>query len=104
MSGDKLGGERGSKMKKARLMLTCKQASELISQSLDQRLPWHDRLKLRLHLSICDACTQFSRQLSRLRIAIQNLASHIERDSTIRLQTEARSRIANHVAGNTELK
>lgn len=91
-------------MKKTRLMLTCKQASELISQSLDQRLSWYNRLKLRLHLSICDACTQFSRQLGRLRVAMRNLASHIERDSTIRLPAEAKNRIANHIAGNTELK
>lgn len=89
-------------MKKLGFMLTCKQASELISQSLDQRLSWYNRLKLRLHLSICDACTQFSRQLGRLRAAIQNWVGYIEHDSAIQLTAETKSRIASHVADNSE--
>jgi hypothetical protein len=89
-------------MKKLGFMLTCKQASELISQSLDQRLSWYNRLKLRMHLSICDACTQFSRQLGRLRAAIKNWVSYIEHDDAIQLTAESKSRIASHVADNSE--
>ena len=55
------------------MMLTCKEASRLVSQGLDRRLgPW-DRLRLRLHLAICDACTAFAKQMALLRRALQRL-------------------------------
>ncbi len=44
-------------------MLSCKQASQLISQSLDRRLSGRERWSLRFHLIICYMCTRFSKQL-----------------------------------------
>ena len=41
-------------------MLTCKDASELLSQAQDRTLGLRERLALRLHLLICDGCTNFS--------------------------------------------
>ena len=55
-------------------MITCKEASRLLSQSMDARLPLWQRARLRLHLAICDACTNFSRQLRLLRGALRRLA------------------------------
>jgi len=52
-------------------MLTCKQASALVSQSLDRRLSWHERLALRAHLWVCDACARFKRQMTFLRAAMR---------------------------------
>lgn len=83
-------------------MLTCKQASQLISQSLDRPLSLADRIKLRFHLFICDACTRFNQQLKQLRTAMQKLRGNIENDSTIQLPLEAKTRIVNHVSGNVE--
>jgi putative zinc finger protein len=53
------------------LRLTCKEASRLISQGMDRRLSLAERIALRLHLSICDACTRFSSQVQFLRRALR---------------------------------
>ncbi|MFL6652463.1 MAG: zf-HC2 domain-containing protein, partial [Sulfurifustaceae bacterium] len=50
-------------------MLTCREASKLVSQSFERRLPWHSRVALRLHLLACAACTQFKRQAEFIRRA-----------------------------------
>jgi hypothetical protein len=52
-------------------MLTCKGASELLSQGQDRRLGPGERLRLRLHLLICKGCSNFGRQLAILRTAIR---------------------------------
>lgn len=77
-------------------MLTCKQASQLISQSLDQPLSRLDRFKLRFHLLICDACTRFNRQLRQLRMAMQKLVN-IEQDSAIQLTAETKAKIISRI-------
>ena len=56
------------------MMLTCKQATHLVSQGLDRRLGLAERLALRLHLLICDGCTNFSKQAAFLRRALSRLA------------------------------
>lgn len=55
------------------MMLTCKEVSRLASQGLDRRLGPVERLKLRLHLLICDGCRHFTRQLDFLRKALARL-------------------------------
>jgi hypothetical protein len=55
------------------MMLSCKEASRLVSQGLDRKLgPW-DWLRLRLHLAICDACSAFLKHVKFLRRAVQRL-------------------------------
>lgn len=51
--------------------LTCKEASRLISDGMDRRLSVPERIKLRLHVSICDACTRFTSQVAFLRRALK---------------------------------
>ena len=55
-------------------MLSCKQAAQLASQGLDRRLGFLERVALRVHLAICDGCTNFSRQVAFLRRAMKRLA------------------------------
>jgi hypothetical protein len=52
------------------MRIDCREASRLISQNADRRLPLAQRIQLRLHLLICDACTNFSRQVQFLRKAL----------------------------------
>ena len=54
-----------------KIRLTCKEASRLLSQSQDRSLGPGERLSLRLHLAVCDACTNVSRQLAFLRRALR---------------------------------
>jgi hypothetical protein len=56
------------------MKLTCKEATRLVSQGLDRKLGLWDRLRLRIHLAICAACTAFARQMELLRRAIQRLS------------------------------
>ena len=51
-------------------MLTCKEVSRLVSQGLDRRLGFGERIALRVHLMICTGCTNFSRQVAFLRKAV----------------------------------
>lgn len=53
------------------LRLSCQQASRLLSQQQEDRLPFGKRMRLRLHLMYCDACTNVSRQFETLRLAMQ---------------------------------
>ena len=57
------------------MMLTCKEVSRLVSQGLDRRLGWSERLWLRVHLAICDGCTNFKKQMDFLRRALRELGS-----------------------------
>jgi putative zinc finger protein len=54
---------------------SCKEVSHLVSQGLDRRLGFADRVRLRLHLAICDGCTNFKRQMDFLRKAMLRLGS-----------------------------
>jgi hypothetical protein len=55
------------------IRLSCQQASRLLSQGQDETLALGKRLRLRLHLAYCDACTNVSRQFAALRLAMRRL-------------------------------
>jgi hypothetical protein len=50
-------------------MLSCKEATELMSQEQDRPLGLAERLGLRLHMLICSACSNYRRQMRVLRAA-----------------------------------
>ena len=52
-------------------ILSCKDASRLVSKREDAALSAWQRLLLRLHLSVCAACARFERQVHFLRSAMQ---------------------------------
>ena len=54
------------------MLISCKDASRLISQLQDGDIPLWERARIRLHLLFCDACTHFERQLRFLRVALRN--------------------------------
>jgi hypothetical protein len=56
------------------MMLTCKEATRLASEGLDRRLGLAERVALRLHLAICDGCSNFKKQVAFLRKAMRRLA------------------------------
>jgi hypothetical protein len=52
-------------------IISCKDASRLVSLKEDARLSFWQRVTLRLHLSVCAACTRFERQIRFLRVAMR---------------------------------
>jgi hypothetical protein len=52
-----------------KLLLSCREASRLISEELDRELGVAERASLRVHLAICVACTRVTRQFEFLRRA-----------------------------------
>lgn len=83
-------------------MLTCKQASQLISQSLDHPSSWSGWMKLKLHLLICSACNRFKQQLSLLRVALLHIRNNMENDESIQLPLDAKDRIAHRIESNQQ--
>jgi len=55
-------------------MLTCKDASRLISQRQDRALSVRERLALRMHLALCAGCVRVSEQVDFLRKALARYA------------------------------
>ena len=53
------------------IRISCQQASRLLSQQQDESLTLGKRLRLRLHLMYCGACTNVSRQFAALRLALR---------------------------------
>ena len=60
-------------------MLSCKQVTRLVSQGLDRELGFAERVRLRVHLAICDGCTNFKKQMDFLRRAVARLGTHAEK-------------------------
>lgn len=74
-------------------MLTCKEASRLLSQSQDQPLPRLRRMELRLHVWLCHSCANFEKHLKFLRQATRRLAGDDPLQDRVRLDDGARERI-----------
>lgn len=52
-------------------MISCKQATELVSRAQETPLGFRQRMALRLHLLLCDGCARFSKQMGFLRQAMR---------------------------------
>jgi hypothetical protein len=49
----------------------CNPTAELLSQGQDRSLTLPEKIRLKLHLLLCDGCRNFSRQLAFMRKALQ---------------------------------
>lgn len=52
-------------------MLTCRETTSLISQSLDAKLSLRQRIAVRIHLFMCRFCSRFKKQLYFIRDATE---------------------------------
>ncbi|MDM7942293.1 MAG: zf-HC2 domain-containing protein [Hydrogenophaga sp.] len=62
------------------LRRTCKEVSALLVAREDRALPLADRLALRLHMAMCQACPRFERQLLTLRSAMGQWRHYSDND------------------------
>lgn len=61
------------------LFLSCREAAHLISEGLDRELGPLDRVALRVHLEICDACPTVVRQFEQMRRSVREWRDGVER-------------------------
>ena len=60
------------------MMYSCKQATELMSTSLDGELSLSQRFGLRLHLFMCKLCSRCWKQMLLIRDAMHNWSERLE--------------------------
>jgi hypothetical protein len=68
------------KMRRTWPRRTCRQVTELVLRQQDQPLPWHERVALRLHLQICEACPRFVKQVAFMKEALGRWRHYAEGD------------------------
>lgn len=74
-------------------MLNCKQATRLVSESLECKLTLQQQLKLKLHLFICHLCRDYARHLRLLHRIAPALEARIEEQHEHTLAEAAKARI-----------
>ncbi len=50
-----------------RILINCKENSQLVTLSPDRPLSWRDRLAMRIHMIVCVNCARFARQMKLIR-------------------------------------
>jgi hypothetical protein len=60
-------------------MLSCKDVTRLISESMDHSLPLGKRIGVRVHLLICRFCERYKRQLLLVRETARRIAAAEDR-------------------------
>jgi hypothetical protein len=79
-------------------MPNCKQVARLLSQSMEARLPWHQRLGVRFHLLYCVWCRRYASQIQFLSKATKGLATGEEDSSPAqKLSPEAKEQMRQRV-------
>ncbi len=59
-------------------MFNCKEVTRLVSESLDRKLPIHQRTGKRVHLFMCKFCSRYQQQLMFLRKILSTSAMYDE--------------------------
>ncbi len=75
------------------LSLRCEEADRLMSDSLDRRLSWTERVALRGHVAVCRACRRARRQLLILQQTMRKSLETADANGDEMLSPEARDRI-----------
>ncbi len=70
----------------------CEEVSRLVSQNLDERLPWSRRLGMRIHTMMCHWCRRHSRQQSLIQRLIRRRGPD-ELPSGAGMSSQAKDRI-----------
>lgn len=82
--------------RRSSIIYTCQDMSRLLSDAMDRALPWHMRLRMRLHLRICLLCRQYKQQLTLLRDILRksdNQLTDADHANAPSLSPEAKARI-----------
>ena len=88
------------------MMLSCKETTVIVSQSLDRKLSLRERINVKLHLLICNACRRMVKQMKLIRALSRR--HHTPVDSGTELQhlseaatTRIRERLDRELQGHS---
>lgn len=84
------------------LLPTCRQASRLQSDALDQPLSLPKRFGLRLHLLVCKWCRRYGKQIRFLRQAAHEHPDEVNESTPHTLSREARERLKRSLHRETD--
>lgn len=56
-----------------KFMPSCREVTRKLAEGEFENLPWHKRLLMRMHLSMCAHCGRFARQLGLISQALQDM-------------------------------
>ncbi len=79
-----------------RMLPTCRDMTRLLSDSMDRTLPFHVRLRMRLHLLTCVLCKGYKHQLGLMRDLLRKDGARLieaDRPQKPCLSAEAKERI-----------
>ena len=80
------------------LMLSCKKATELIEKRSLVRLSFKEKVQLRLHKSMCDACTAYEKQSRKIDELLHKHIHGVSIDNTAILTNETlKEKIINNI-------
>lgn len=86
-------------------MLTCREVTKLISESLDRPLSFRQRISVAMHLAFCRFCSRYQEQMRLIRAAMRRLATHkgdaVDKTSDASLSPDARERIKRELDRNS---
>lgn len=55
-------------------MISCRQATQLLSDAQEYQLPLKVKVKLKIHVTMCSACHNFEKQMRILRVTARTYA------------------------------
>lgn len=50
---------------------TCREIHQLVSEGMDRPLTLIEKVRMRLHLAVCEGCTRFTKQMALIRRAMR---------------------------------
>jgi len=86
--------------------LSCREASGLISDSLDRDLTRRERWALRIHTLVCTACKSFAKQTKAIRETVANMPDALREKlfESAKLSPERRAQIKRLLAEARQLE
>lgn len=86
----------------SRFMYTCKEATELLSQSLDSKLTLSQKIGLHMHLSMCKLCTRHKKQIAFLQeLFFSNTEKTTELHQSLTLSEKKKEEIKENIRQQT---
>ena len=80
------------------LMLSCKKATELIEKRSLVKLSFKEKVQLRMHKSMCDACTAYEKQSKKIDELLHHHIHDTGMEHTVVLKNESlKEKIINNI-------